>query len=113
MYIADKFLLSIFILVDVKEESFAFSFTHSPSSNVRLPCSLHSSIAPGIPVDWTFGSLVINSSAVSNRHLILENGDLFITDSQLTDSGEYKCLLGNIELKRRLNVEGTQNYICA
>ncbi|XP_015216958.2 matrix-remodeling-associated protein 5 [Lepisosteus oculatus] len=74
-----------------KEEG---SVTKSVGEPIILPCA--ASAIPEAEINWILpSSSILNIRSNSSRAYVLENGTLFIPQTQLTDNGHYKCVAIN------------------
>ncbi|XP_074520931.1 matrix-remodeling-associated protein 5 [Halichoeres trimaculatus] len=63
-------------------------------SAISLPCT--ASASPDAEVDWILpSSNIVNVGANSSRASVFPNGTLYIPQSQMSDSGFYKCVAIN------------------
>lgn len=63
-------------------------------SPISLPCT--ASASPDAEVDWILpSSSIVNVRANSSRASVYPNGTLYIPQSQISDSGFYKCIAVN------------------
>ena len=58
-----------------------------------LPCSAHSSTGEPTHVHWTWAGS--NISRTGQRHAILQDNSLVLTNVRLQDAGEYSCVASN------------------
>ena len=97
------------------------SFTKLPNEEtsvflkdaVTLPCSAEGNPPPKI-VAWLFDGKRVNTR--SGRHFLRPNGDLYITNTQKSDSGTYQCVAQNTvggiaSTKKKLFVTCKCNFI--
>ena len=77
---------------------------HSRGSRVEIPCSSSTQLNMQ-SFNWLLNG---DPLSISDRLVVLTNGDLIIAEAQFNDSGIYTCQLngGNLMISRTVKIEG-------
>ena len=91
------------IFLDVISEQMSARH-HSRGSRVEIPCSSTTQLNMQ-SFNWLFNG---DPLSISDRLVVLSNGDLIITEAQFNDSGMYTCQLNDVNLmiSRTVLIEG-------
>lgn len=75
---------------------------HSRGSRVEIPCSNTTQLNMQ-SFNWLFNGAPLS---ISDRLVVLSNGNLIITEAQFHDSGMYTCQLNGLMISRTVQIEG-------